>query len=95
MRSKQRTPDPLQDRLGSTMTGRVTYLPWWNETSSMDYIDPYGTLRDGALQAEIILLADLMEAAAHADRQLAIDELDRALGLLGSRDQEAAAPLSP
>ncbi|HEX4817687.1 MAG TPA: hypothetical protein VFV66_33525 [Nonomuraea sp.] len=61
----------------------------------MDHIDPYGTLRDGALQAEIDLLADLMEAAGRADRQLAVDEVDRALGLLGNRDQRAVGPPGP
>ena len=53
---------------------------------AMAVIDPYEAPHDGALQKEIELLADLIVAAARQDGPLAVDEVDRALGLPAEAD---------
>ena len=43
--------------------------------------DPTGELRDSALDQEIILLGELIDAVASAGQSLTTSELDHALGL--------------
>lgn len=62
--------------------GNVPLLSRPRETASpMADTEPYQELHDPALEEEIELLADVIEAAAEAGAALRPDEIDHALGL--------------
>lgn len=56
----------------------------------MGEIDPDEELRDPVLEEEIELLGQLLAAVTEAGRPLGADELDRALGVDGSGNDDAS-----